>query len=287
MERAYAETIPDKINQMISISALYIYPIKSLGGLAIKTGKLTDRGLEHDRRFMLIDWENKFITQRECSKMALLQTNIENETLIVSEKYNSNNKISFSLSPVGNKIITVRIWDDVCEAMLLPDAISFWFSTVLEIDCRLVYMNETSIRLADTKYVKLENRISLSDAYPLTIISESSLNDLNRKLNDNLLMNRFRPNIVIKGSNAHQEDTFKKIIINGLTFYGVKLLARCPIITIDQHTSLRGKEPLQILSKYRKKNNKVFFGNNFIYETLGNISVGDEIIIQETIPYLF
>jgi uncharacterized protein YcbX len=124
--------------------------------------------------------------------------------------------------------------------------------------------------------------VSLADAYPLMMIGQSTLDDLNKRLENPLPMNRFRPSVVFTGGEPFEEDHWDKFTMNNLTFAGVKLCKRCVLITIDQATGIKGIEPLATLSKYRKKDNGVYFGQNVIPTTLGQLSIGDEIIINST-----
>ena len=270
---------------MATISALYIYPIKSLGGICVKEARLTDRGLEHDRRWMLIDDENRFLTQRENPEMALLQTEFADEGIRVFHKHNTSDAvmIPFNSSTHGNA--RVIVWDDVCDAEVLNDELNNWFSRHLKLSCRLVFMPDSSLRKVDELYaLHREDITSFSDGYPLLIISEASLDDLNSRLMEALPMNRFRPNIVLGNTEAFEEDRMQHFIINEVDFYGVKLCARCVITTTNQETMDRGKEPLKTLSGYRMKNNKVYFGQNVLYKGTTILKTGDPVKIIARFP---
>ena len=272
---------------MISVKGLYVYPVKSLAGFSVTTANLTDRGFQYDRRWMLIDEHNRFISQREFPKMALLQTAITDTHLEIFLKNDEsiNSKIPLEIS--SPDLIKVQIWDDTTEAILLPDNINNWFSKILETNCCLVYMPDSIHRLVDERYATHQEITGFSDAYPLTVISDESLNDLNARLEKKIQMNRFRPNIIIEGCYPYFEDQLKHFSINNIEFFGVKLLARCPIPTIDQDTAVKGKEPIKTLSKYRTKNNKVYFGQNLIYNQKGQIRIGDELKIVSLQPPAF
>ncbi len=260
-----------------------------MGGNSINSANLTDRGLQYDRRFMLIDENNCFLTQRVFPKMALLQTEIEDDQLLIFEKNSKDNKFILPLSPKPiSENIRVKIWDDECEAQLISKQADDWFSQKLNSNCRLVYMPESTKRKVDTEYALNNEITSFSDAFPLLIIGESSLDDLNSRLAEPLPMNRFRPNIVFAGGTPFQEDAIEHFKIKGLDFYCVKPSARCVITTTDQETGIAGKEPLKTLSTYRSKNNKVYFGQNILVNGEGKINVGDkiEIIKQRKISFL-
>lgn len=271
---------------MLSISHLYIYPVKSLGGIELGNACITDRGLQHDRRWMLIDEENRFLTQRELPRMALLKTAINEKELQVFEKGNEVDKFSINLYPVEAEIMNVQVWEDTCEALRISDKADQWFSEKLNLNCRLVYMPESTRRKVDEDYSLHADITGFSDAFPLLMIGQSSLDDLNSRLEKPLPMNRFRPNIVFTGGNPYEEDTMKHFNINGIDFFSVKPCARCVITTTDQETGITAKEPLKTLSKYRTGNNKVYFGQNILYNGEGKINTGDAITVVQTKPYL-
>ena len=261
---------------MLTVSELFIYPIKSLGGFRIDAAELTDRGFKYDRRWMLVGNNNHFLTQREFPAMALLQVELANNVLKVTHKL-SGDSLQIPLSATINETAIADIWDDSCEVQFVSAAADEWFSQTLGVHCRLVHMPDTSERKVETAYAINEEITSLSDGYPLLIIGQSSLDDLNSRLPEPLPMNRFRPNIVFTGGLAFEEDKLAHFRINEIDFYGVKLCARCPITTIDQDNAVKSKEPLRTLATYRMKDNKVYFGQNLLYNGTGTLHVGDEI----------
>ncbi len=266
---------------MLKISELYIYPVKSLGGIKIDKAVITDRGIKYDRRWMLIDANNRFISQRECAKMALLKTRISADFLTVTNT-SDNSSINIPLTPVSKEVIQVTIWDDTCSGQLVSNEIDAWFTAALEKDTRLVYMPDSTVRFTDPAYTPADSITSFSDAYPFLMIGQASLDDLNNRLNSQLPINRFRPNIVFTGGTPYQEDVMNSFTINNIAFNGVKLCARCNIITIDQVDASIGKEPTKTLACYRAKNNKIYFGQNLVHSGTGIISVGDELSVLTT-----
>ena len=178
-----------------------------------------------------------------------------------------------------HKKISVTVWDDVCDALEAGEEINSWFSDMLHINCTLVYMPDETRRMVDNRYAGNNEITSFSDAYPILIIGQSSLDNLNEKLIDALPMNRFRPNIVFTGGHPHIEDEMAAFIIEGINFLGVKPCSRCVMTTIDQQSASGGKEPLRTLAGYRMKNNKIYFGQNVLQQHLGEIKIGDEIKI--------
>lgn len=264
----------------MQVSALYIYPVKSLGGISLQTAVVTTRGLQHDRRWMLVDEHNNFLTQREHPTLALFKTAIVNDSITIFHSNNENDQIKLPLSPAPAPTIMVNIWEDNCEGQPATTTINEWFSSKLSIKCKAVYMPETSQRKIDPAYSIHENDVTgFSDGYPVLLIGQASLDDLNRRLETPLPMNRFRPGIVFTGGEPFREDSLKSFRINNVQFFGVKLCGRCVVTTTDQDTARRGKEPLKTLATYRTINNKICFGQNVIGSGTGVISVGDKLAV--------
>jgi uncharacterized protein YcbX len=263
---------------MLCVSQLYIYPIKSLGGIALDKALVTDRGFQYDRRWMLIDYDNQFISQREVHQMALLKPSLTKEGIKVTHSFKQSS-YTIPCDQTKNEFAEVTIWDDICTGQFVNDEADAWFSSMLGIACRLVYMSDDTCRMTDQRYSSPDSITSFSDAFPFLLIGQSSLDDLNNKLDDILPMNRFRPNIVFTGGEPYEEDMMHTFTIGDITFHGVKLCARCVMTTIDQENGVSGKEPLKTLARYRSKNKKIMFGQNLSHEGLGEINVGDELQI--------
>jgi uncharacterized protein YcbX len=260
---------------MLQVSELFIYPIKSLGGISLSSAVVTDRGFQYDRRWMLVDSDNQFITQRDFAEMALLQVYVEKEGLKVTHKQKGDSiVIPFETS---GEFISVQVWSDKVKGIIVNTETNEWFSDILNKPCRLVYMPDQTKRRVDGRYATNKEITNFSDGYPFLTIGQSSLNDLNSRLEEKLPINRFRPNIVFTSGTPYEEDTFAHFIINDIHFYGVKLSARCVITTINQDTIKKSKEPLRTLSTYRMKNNKIYFGQNLLHDGKGTINIGDEI----------
>ena len=265
---------------MFQISELFIYPIKSLGGITVHQAYLTDRGFKYDRRWLLVDSNNVFLTQRDIPKMAMLQTAIGEAGLTVFQKHDPGQSLQIPFDAIKGETISVNIWDDTCLAQLISPDIDAWFTAALGIICRLVYMPEHSRREVDPKYATQQELTSFSDGYPTLIIGQASLDDLNARLQIPVPMNRFRPNIVFTGGTAYAEDEMTAFRINNIDFFGVKLCSRCMITAINQETAETGKDPLRTLSQYRMQNNKVLFGQNLLHRGEGWIGTGDKIILR-------
>jgi hypothetical protein len=264
------------------LSAINIYPVKSLGGIALREAKVETRGLQYDRRWLLVDEEGTFITQREYPRMALCSVRVTREGLEASAPGMKPLLIPFQ--PEHPAPVTVKIWRSICEAVRLGEFIDAWFSRFLGATLRLVYMTDETRREVNPAYaVHAGDHVSFADGYPFNLLGESSFQDLNGRLATQVPINRFRPNFVITGASAFEEDGWRKIRIGATLFHVVKPCERCQLTTIDQETGERtGQEPLRTLAQYRTKNNGVLFGQYLIAEREGEmIRVGDEIEVME------
>lgn len=268
---------------MYKLTEINIYPVKSLSGYSVKNALVTDRGLQYDRRWMIIDEAGKFITQRSLHKMSLLRAEINDEEVELSNKI-SNDKISFKIDQKTDRSINAVIWDDIVNTIQVDEQIDEWLCDNLNTKCSLVYMPDSSRRMVDKKYSLNNDITSLSDAYPFLIIGEQSLNDLNARLKQKISMDRFRTNFVFSGGNSFDEDKWRIIKIGEILFYPVKPCSRCTVPTIDPSTGETGNEPLTTLSLFRKADNKIYFGQNMLHSGVGDIKINTEIEVLEWKP---
>lgn len=256
---------------MYSVSQLFIYPIKSLGGINLLKSMVTIRGLEYDRRWMLCNGKNEFITQREFKELVFFKVNFTNYGFGITYRDISKFEIPFS---INGKTEPVTIWEDSCHAIEHKEA-SYWFSKILNFDCKLFYMPDRSERKID-KNNSQDNEInSFSDSYPILLLSEKSLENLNQKLKTKILINQFRPNIVMKGGQPFDEDKLTEFTIGKNLLKAAKPCARCVVTTINQQNGKTSAEPLKTLAQYRQFDNKVLFGQNVLVISGGyQIEVG-------------
>ncbi|MDT3401068.1 MOSC domain-containing protein [Mucilaginibacter terrae] len=259
---------------MIRISELYIYPVKSLGGIALQEAKVTSRGLEHDRRWMLIDDNKQFLSQRKYPQMALFKLQLLPNGIQVLHQPSGNSTI-IPYQPQTSEAVDVVVWDDVCNGTYVSAELDKWFSQILNISCRLIHMGDSHIRQVDPRYAGPEHITSFADGYPMLLVSEGSVADLNTRLAEQISVKRFRPNVVITGAEAYHEDRMQHFEVSGINFYGVKPCARCVMIGVNPDTADSGTEPLKTLSSYRRINHKVMFGQNLIHNGTGTLRVGD------------
>lgn len=255
------------------LSALYIYPIKSLGGIAVDEAVVEEKGLRYDRRFMLVSPNGTFITQRTHPVMALIDVRIDGDRLAVWHRRRPDDVLLLPLGgavPGTGEMMAVSIWDskDV-PAQTVSDEADAWFSRVLDMPCRLVYMPDSTHRPVDEQYARQNDPVSFADGYPYLLIGQSSLDYLNGRVisetqPEPMGMARFRPNLVVSGSAPYDEDAWAEFQIGDLTFYGVKPCARCVLTTIDPATAEKGREPLRTLATYRQYTHKILFGQNVL-----------------------
>ncbi len=265
----------------LQLSEIFIYPIKSLGGISLNSSFAGERGLKYDRRYLLVDEDGIFITQRDYPQMALLKLSICDDGFRVLNKQD-NSQLIVPFEAYSTEKLKVQIWDDICAAIKVSSNFDNWFSAAINKKCSLVYMPETERRIVDKerKYVDDEHLVSFADGYPFLIIGQSSLDDLNKRLASPVPINRFRPNFVFTGGDAFEEDNWKDFFIGNLKFRAVKPCDRCVITTTDQETAERNEEPLKTLSTFRKFGNKVLFGMNVISSSTGVVLVGDKINLK-------
>jgi len=262
---------------MQKVKKIVIYPIKSLRGIEVSSALAIVKGFKDDRRWMLVDSSGKFQTQREVSKLSLFKTRFEKNGIVVS--FNKDE----ILVPFGvnNKIVRdVNVFDHKLKTQEINTEINQWFSQHLNKEVQLVTMTDISERVKHFKKPPNKTYVSLADGYPYLILGSASMDLLNSKLDEHISYDRFRTNIYIDSHEPHIEDSWKNIQIGGAHFTVIKPCARCNVTTINQQTSVAGKEPLKTLSTYRKTDNKIFFGANMILNKSGIVSIGDSITIN-------
>jgi uncharacterized protein len=263
----------------LTLSAVYIYPIKSLAGIAVPHWLVTDTGFEHDRKMMLVDADRQFLSQRSLPKMALIKTAIVDDWLIVSAPDRAN--LTLPLQPKSGTIVNCTIWHDQVDAWAFSPEAGAWFSDFLQMPCQLVYQPDHTIRKVSPEYAKPEDQVSFADGFPFLVVSEASLNELNTQMAVEVTMQRFRPNLVIAGCESYAEDFWREITIGSIEFRLPKPCSRCSVPTINPETAQTEKEPLTTLNKLRKVNSKVYFGQNALHNNCGLLTVGDPVNITK------
>jgi uncharacterized protein YcbX len=262
------------------LSRIFVYPIKSARGIAVTETDLDTSGPVHDRRWMLVDEEGVFLSQRKLPRMTLIESRFEGADLVVTAPGMSPLVLTAPSNAAG-ELIPVTIWRDrlklPCPNMVYND----WFSTFLERSCRLVYLPHNIVRRVEPPFDAPEWRVSLADGYPLLVVTEASLTKLNEQLTSPVGIERFRPNLVISETSPHEEDEWRRIQIGSVQLAVVKPCARCSIVLVDPSTGAVGIEPLRTLARYRSVPRGVMFGQNALVINPGKLCVGASVEVLD------
>lgn len=271
------------------LSEIVIYPVKSCAGISLAQAVLGAAGLEaggvRDREWMLVDAAGNFLTQREHPRMALVTPRLAGGALELS----APGMPPLVLAPgrQAGAIRQVRLWDDIVDADDCGDAAAAWFGRAIGVPCRLVRFGEDASRMASTRWTGgAAAPTRFADGYPVLVIGAASLDDLNGRLASAgraaLPMNRFRPNLVVGGLAAFEEDYVEQFTLGALSLRPVKPCPRCPMPSVDQATGIVGANPLDILQAYRRKaqlDDAICFGMNCIVTAGagGHVQVGQQV----------
>jgi len=266
---------------MPAISGLYVYPIKSCAGIALNEARLSPFGLEYDRNWMVTDPSGRMLTQRSHARLALIKAALGEHDLIVSAPGMDELRTPLAIAALTNPdAVAATVWDDTVRAFDTGAATAAWFSTFLGVPARLARFDPAVARAADPRWTHgIHALAQFSDGFPLLVIGAASLDDLNRRLVGKgapaIPMNRFRPNLVVTGLDAYEEDYVESVTIHArdeaVQLRIVKPCARCPIPTIDQASGAPNpdwpNEPLDTMSTYRvnaRLGGALTFGQNAI-----------------------
>jgi uncharacterized protein YcbX len=257
----------------IEIVTINVYPVKSLQPIRPDSWSVERRGLKHDRRWMVVDQVGIFMTRREVQAMAQIQAVPDGDRLVLSKEGLPG--LSVSVKPLGPSA-PVQVWRTRTTARYVSPEADAWLTKAIGKPCRLVYMPETARRRIHHEYNAGQDLVGFADAYPILVASEASIEDLNGRLDSPIPIQRFRPNLVIKGCGPFEEDTWTRLQIGEVTLRAARPCIRCLVTTQDPITGkLLGPEPLRTLATYRKVKNGVIFGMYYIPETLGCIALSD------------
>ena len=268
----------------ILVSEINIYPIKSTAGISLHQSEVQKIGLVQDRRrAVVVTATNKILTARECPQLLALSTQITEDAILVNSPKSS---VRLPLIPQNKEITRVKLWaDEAHPGVRYTKAVDDWFSEQLNLDCFLIFMGEGCIRefpkdMASGYTGRPEDAVSYADDYPILLASEASLADLNSRLKEPVTMKHFRPNIVLSGCEAFEEDTWQNIRIGECEFELAQQCPRCVLTTINPETQLKHKqqEPLRTLAAYRKTPaGGAPFGIQMVPRRLGLIKIGDTV----------
>jgi len=258
------------------LSALHLYPIKSSAPLAVEAARVQTRGLEYDRRWMVVDADGRFITGRELPRLTLVVAQPGPEGLSLSAPRMPTLSVPI---PLAEATRPVTVWKNEVAAKPAGASADQWLSEFLQRPAHLVHMDAAVTRPMTDPKSQAGDEVSFADAFPLLLISRAALEGLNERLAKPVSMLQFRPNLVVDGVAAHAEDGWKRIRIGEVEFDVAKACTRCVFTTVDP---VRGEkdpdgEPLRTLIGYRRTPEGVTFGQNLIPRSLGSVRVGDAV----------
>ena len=261
----------------IRVADLFVYPVKSCGGIASESAEVDAFGFRNDRRWMVVDEHGRFLTQRTVPLLATIRAGISDGRL--SLRASGWESLAVDAFPETAVAERVTVWRDTVEALPIGEEADAWLTSVLGRPARLVWMPDSTLRPPKRDPAGATPRISFADAYSFLVVSRESLDALNSRLAMPLPMNRFRPNIVVEGAGPFAEDGWKVIRIGTVELDAAGPCARCATTTTDQKTGARGREPLETLATFRREGNEVLFGQNANHRGTGTIRRGDPVEI--------
>ena len=255
------------------ISSLHVYPIKSCAGHELTRAELDTRGIRYDRSWIVVDEEGRMLTQRDTPSLALVRPALEEGGLGLAAP--DMEDLSVSRTEEGH-IRMVEVWEDPCEAIDQGDDAADWLGSYLGKPCRLLYFKPDFVRPVDPDYApRSGDQVGFADGFPLLVISEASLADLNARLEEPVRMNRFRPNVVVADCPPYAEDTWKHVRAGDVELDLVKPCGRCATVLVEQESGTSGKEPLKTLATYRKVGRPTpSFGHNAVHRSPGVLETG-------------
>ncbi|GAB5546657.1 MAG: MOSC domain-containing protein [Sandaracinaceae bacterium] len=259
------------------LGQIWIHPVKSLAGVRVDAADVDDRGLAHDRRFMVVGPDGRFLTQRTIPRMVSLGAHIEAGELRITHRESS---LSVSLDAEG-PAREVTVWQDVVSALDVGDEAARFLTDALGAPARLVRMPREVRRQVDLAHAREGDLVSFADGFPFLVVGDGSLGAMSAELGEEADVRRFRPNLVIDGAPAFAEDEWPRFRIGPITFHGSKACGRCSIVDVDPDRGLAAKGHLSTLARFRKRGGEVYFGQNCVHDGTGTLRVGDAVEVLE------
>lgn len=261
----------------MQLSGLYLYPIKSTAPLAVEQALVEARGLQHDRRWMVVDEQGKFLTGRQLPQLTLVRATPDAAGLAVEAP--GMPLLRVALADLGGAL-PVTVWKSALEARGCGIAADDWLSTYLQRPVRLVHMDADVHRPVQSARAHPGDEVSFADGHPLMLITHAALDALNMRLAKPVSMLQFRPNLVVEGAPAHAEDEWRRVRIGEVVFDVAKACTRCVFTTVDPLSGERDPEgePLRTLARYRRTEEGVTFGQHLIPRSVGSIRIGDRVV---------
>ena len=262
------------------ISSLHVYPVKSCAGHELTRAELDARGIRDDRSWIITGDGGGMLTQREAPALALVQPALSSGGLALSAP--GMEDLAAPRIEDGD-VRSVDVWGDLCDGIDQGDDAAQWLSTYLGTSCRLLKFKPDFVRPVDPDYAaRPGDQVGFADGFPLLMISEASLADLNARLETPLRMNRFRPNVVVADCPPYAEDTWKRVRAGEVEIDLVKPCGRCATTLVEQESGTPGKEPLRTLAAYRKFDRPApSFGQNSVHRSPGVLEAGMAIQILD------
>jgi len=261
------------------VSQINVYPVKSITGIALSSSWVEKQGLSFDRRFMVADINGKMVTARDNHQMVRIKSALQTNGLVLT--YPESTPLHLTFSDFMLEEVTCQVWGDEFQAYSTSEDANAWFSYIIGKKVQLLFTGEQSNRQRE----KIQTNVSFADGYPLLLVSQSALDELNQRSPKTHTMAQFRPNIVVAGTKPFAEDGWKRIKIGDVEFEIVKPCARCVLTTVNPETAMRSEqnEPLKTLSTFRAdESGGIFFGQNMIAKNEGMIREGDKVMVLES-----
>ena len=260
----------------MKVQSLYLYPVKSLAGIKVPAFELDEFGPSGDRRWMIVDERGQFVTQRALPGLALVTTELAGQVVRVTIPGEG----TYALEPASTTF-QVRVWRDDVAASPGQKRVDSALSRFCRQPLRFVYMPDATYRRVDPERLVDSRRVSFADGFPLLVVNQSSLDELNSRLARPVDIRRFRPNIVVSGADPWVEDDWRSLEVGAIGIQVVKPCSRCVLTTVDPDTGVKDSDtqPLKTLSTYRKTLDGVIFGQNAVHERSGRVAVGDRVVI--------
>ena len=269
----------DENQNLMQLKSIHIYPLKSARGVVLASAQLTARGLEGDRRWMLIDPQGKFITARQLPQLVL----IDAQTTAAGLRLQVAGQTAIQVpTPTRERAkVMVTIWQSPCPARIADAAANDWISRVIGHPARLVYLDDDCLRGVAPAWSEPGDQVSFADGFPLLLIGSASLDELNRRLPQAVTMARFRPNLVVQTALPFIEDSWRQIALGGVRLAVSKPCTRCVLTTVDPESGVKNGngEPLKTLASFRRTALGICFGQNLIPRSVGRLQIGDRLSV--------
>lgn len=264
------------------VRALFVYPVKSCRGIALDRAEVETRGLRHDRRWMIVDGEGTFVTQRTAPRLTGIDVAVDEERAALVLSAPGQGALRLALAPHEGENVRVKVWRDEVRALHAGEEAARWASAFLRAPASIVFMSDAVERPVRPDFAREGDHVSFADAFPLLLTSVESLDDLNARLDRPLPMDRFRPNVVVSGGLPWEEDEWRRASVGPVPLRLPKGCNRCVVTTTDQLTGERGVEPLRAMATFRRRpDGKVYFGINAVPDARGTIAVGDPVTVLD------